>query len=139
MYCDVPPQSAFNFAGYNHSLPPTPPHTEEEPPSSAVTATAATTTTTTPPRDDCCGGGGGTASAKRPAATATVATTGPAAATTACGPDGRAHREHKRPKRETAPSPDIDIVNVAVVRSSSPDVLKPRQEKIWRPYGATDE
>lgn len=127
MYCDMPPQSAFNFAGYNHSLPPTPPHTEEEPPASAMTATAATTPPP-PPRDDCCGG----SAAKRPVAAATTATAG--------GPEGRAaHREPKRPKRETAPSPDIDIVNVAVVRSSSPDVLKPRQEKIWRPYGATDE
>lgn len=111
MYCDLPPQSAFNFAGYTaHSMPPTPPHTEEE-------ATA---------HEECNGG----APSKRSAAAAAV--TDPAASATTSD-----RAQEKRPKRES--SPDIDIVNVAVVRSSSPDVLKPRQEKIWRPYGATDE
>jgi len=130
MYCDLPPQSAFNFAGYNglHGLPPTPPHTEEEP------------TTATPAAQDDCGVPSKrqrqAAESARAAATATAATT----ATTA-GPDDRLRPEPcKRPKRESAPSPDIDIVSVGVVRSSSPEVqLKPRQEKIWRPYGATDE
>lgn len=111
MYCDLPPQSAFNFAGYTtHSMPPTPPTTEEEQPS-AYEDTAS-------------------APSKRPAASPPTTTL--AEATTSDRPP-----QGKRPKRE--PSPDIDIVNVAVVRSSSPDVLKPRQEKIWRPYGATDE
>ncbi|XP_025199210.1 runt-related transcription factor 3-like [Melanaphis sacchari] len=134
MYCDLPPQSAFNFAGYNGlpGLPPTPPHTEEDP------------TTAGPAAQDDCGGGIIVPSKRhRHAAESTraVATTATATATTTCPPDDRLGSEScKRPKRESAPSPDIDIVSVGVVRSSSPDVqLKPRQEKIWRPYGATDE
>lgn len=131
MYCDVPPlQSAFNFAGYQHSLPPTPPHTEEE------QATAATAVTAV--RDN--NGGGGGAHPKRPASlveSATTAAAAPAASTPGRPARQPPHESRKRLKRESAPSPDIDIVNV--VRSSSPDVLKPRQEKIWRPYGATDE
>lgn len=132
MYCDVPPlQSAFNFAGYQHSLPPTPPHTEEE----QATATA----TVSAVRDNDRPAVGG-AHLKRPASLVESATT--AAAAPAASVPGRPARQplqesRKRLKRESAPSPDIDIVNV--VRSSSPDVLKPRQEKIWRPYGATDE
>lgn len=134
MYCDVPPlQSAFNFAGYQHSLPPTPPHTEEE------QATAATAVTAV--RDNNGGGGGGGgAHPKRPASlveSATTAAAAPAASTPGRPARQPPHESRKRLKRESAPSPDIDIVNV--VRSSSPDVLKPRQEKIWRPYGATDE
>ncbi|XP_050544286.1 segmentation protein Runt-like [Daktulosphaira vitifoliae] len=102
MYCDLPPQSAFNFAGYTHSsLPPTPPHTEEE---------------SAPPslKDD------------------------HLVVPTKRSPCSVGETMEKRPKREVTSSPDIDIVNVAV-RSSSPDSLKPRQEKIWRPYGATDD
>jgi len=132
MYCDLPPQSAFNFAGYNglHGLPPTPPHTEEEP--TVATPAAA--------QDDC-----GVVPSKRQrqaAETARAAATATAATTaTTTRPDDRLRPEPcNRPKRESAPSPDIDIVSVGVVRSSSPEVqLKPRQEKIWRPYGATDE
>ncbi|XP_050434580.1 segmentation protein Runt-like isoform X1 [Adelges cooleyi] len=102
MYCDLPPQSAFTFAGYNHgSLPPTPPHTEEE----SATPTSLQEDPAVP--------------AKR-------------------SPAFAGESLEKRPKRESTSSPDIDIVNVAV-RSSSPDSLKPRQEKIWRPYGATDD
>lgn len=133
MYCDLPPQSAFNFAGYNglHGLPPTPPRTEEDP------------TAATPAAQDDCGGGSVVPTKRQRHATETaraVATTAAATATTTC-PDDRLRSEScKRPKRESAPSPDIDIVSVGVVRSSSPEVqLKPRQEKIWRPYGATDE
>lgn len=132
MYCDMPPQSAFNFAAYNqHSLPPTPPHTEEETAAAAVAAAAAASIPASASI---------AAPSKRPAAATTVAT---AVNATVVVPDRhrqapQAHPEPcKRPRRETAPSPDIDIVNV--VRSSSPDVLKPRQEKIWRPYGAADE
>lgn len=141
MYCDLPPQSAYNFAaaaaaaaaaanpGYNHavSLPPTPPQTEED--QRPTTATAVTTTTTTTAAHR--------APSKRPAAAA--------ASSCATAPDPqRALREHKRPcRRESRDpcSPEIDIVgdHRAVVRSFSPEALKPRQEKIWRPYGSTDE
>lgn len=141
MYCDLPPQSAFNFAGYAglHGLPPTPPHTEEEP----------MTVATQVAQDDCGGASVPFAGVpllhKRPLPTAEPATpvaTTTAVAATATRPDDRLRTEPcKRPKRESAPSPEIDIVSVPVVRSSSPDPvqLKPRQEKIWRPYGATDE
>ncbi|VVC43197.1 Acute myeloid leukemia 1 protein (AML1)/Runt,Runt domain,p53-like transcription factor, DNA- [Cinara cedri] len=129
MYCDMPPlQSAFNFAGYQHSLPPTPPHTEEEP----VTAPPATAV-----RDN---NGRSGARPKRPASLSESVTTTTAVSTASAPERPTRHplqESCKRPKRESAASPDIDIVNV--VRSSSPDVLKPRQEKIWRPYGATDE
>lgn len=137
MYCDVPPlQSAFNFAGYQHSLPPTPPHTEEEP----VTAAAATVATAVAAHNsDHCAVGG--VNLKRPASlvesVTTTTTTTPATLAPRRPARHPLQESCKRLKRESAPSPDIDIVNV--VRSSSPDVLKPRQEKIWRPYGATDE
>lgn len=146
MYCDMPPQSAFNLAaaaaaataGYNHHAslpPPTPPHAEEEPVPQLATVPLAAVVPPPPAaavasrQHDLC-------PSKRPAA-----------ATTASGAEpqpNRAPREQvKRPKRQEcrAPSPDIDIVNVqaVVVRSFGPDALKPRQEKIWRPYGATDE
>lgn len=128
MYCDMPPQSAFNFAGYHHGMPLTSPNTEEEPPAVAAMAIAQNDRIS-----------GGCASSKRPAAESSASAATATATTTAAVTPEPYHREPKRPKREVAPSPDIDIVNVAVVRSSSPDVLKPRQEKIWRPYGATDE
>lgn len=157
MYCDMPPQSAFNLAaaaaaataGYNHHAslpPPTPPHADEESvpavPLAVTTVPPAVTTVppavaTLPPAAAAASRQHDLCPSKRPAA----------ATTTASGAEhqpNRAPREQaKRPKRQEcrAPSPDIDIVNVqaVVVRSFGPDALKPRQEKIWRPYGATDE
>lgn len=156
MYCDMPPQSAFNLAaaaaaataGYNHHAslpPPTPPHADEEPvpavplavPVVPLAVTTVPPAVTTVPQAAAASRQHDLCPSKRPAA----------ATTTASGAEpqpNRAPREQaKRPKRQEcrAPSPDIDIVNVqaVVVRSFGPDALKPRQEKIWRPYGATDE
>lgn len=162
MYCDMPPQSAFNLAaaaaaataGYNHHAslpPPTPPHAEEEPvPAVPLAATVPPAALTVPPAVLTVPSA---VAAVPPAAAAALRqhdmcpSKRPAAATMASGVEpqpNRAPREQaKRPKRQEcrAPSPDIDIVNVqaVVVRSFGPDALKPRQEKIWRPYGATDE